>query len=313
MKLLGALSSCTVALVGFLASCQQQQAVNAFSVVLQQQQTNNKLKTVPSIRGNSALHMTTNRRDFLAQQSTAVVAAAIAGASTAVVVFPTTTASAATSGASKVNAKLAAYGLPPVAPVPDGFSSLLEIYGKGKNRTPLLVTFNHPLSWVVTLPSNTVNGEDGTVQAGDYGKGDTATLFVDSNGSYTGDITKAPKEVFESVLKKSIGQRGDNMYQNFKITKLEPGTGTNYYGDQTYMTCDFKYQLLTGAGFEVDRKGVASVTNQGKNTIEVLWAASTAARFKKTEKTLRDIVSSFRCYADGINMSSELVTFDEAI
>jgi len=40
------------------------------------------------------------------------------------------------------------------------------------------VQFNYPLSWVVTLPSNDVNGEDGTVQAGDYGKGDTATFYV---------------------------------------------------------------------------------------------------------------------------------------
>jgi hypothetical protein len=208
------------------------------------------------------------------------------------------------SGINKVNAKLKGFGLPPVASVPDGFQPLLEIYGKGKNRTPLLVTFNHPLSWVVTLPSQSVNGEDGTVQAGDYGKGDTATLFVYNEPGNVGDITKAPKELIENALKRSIGQKGDNMYQNFKVTKIEPGTGS-YYGDQTYVTVDFKYQLLTGAGFEVDRKGVASITSQG-NAVQVLWAASTSARYKKTESTLRDIVSSFRCYAEGINFSDEL-------
>ena len=37
---------------------------------------------------------------------------------------------------------------------------------------------NHPITWVVTTPSNDVNGEDGTIQAGEYAKGDTATLFV---------------------------------------------------------------------------------------------------------------------------------------
>ena len=37
---------------------------------------------------------------------------------------------------------------------------------------------NHPVTWVVTLPSNDVNGEDGTIQAGEYAKGDTATFFV---------------------------------------------------------------------------------------------------------------------------------------
>lgn len=40
---------------------------------------------------------------------------------------------------------------------------------------------NHPITWVVTLPSNDVNGEDGTIQAGEYAKGDTATFFVYSD------------------------------------------------------------------------------------------------------------------------------------
>jgi hypothetical protein len=65
--------------------------------------------------------------------------------------------------------------------VPDGFSPLAEIWGRGKNRDALLVTFVHPLDWIVTLPSQDVNGEDGTIQAGEYGKGDTATFFVYSD------------------------------------------------------------------------------------------------------------------------------------
>ncbi len=40
----------------------------------------------------------------------------------------------------------------------------------------------HPVDWVVTLPSQDVNGEDGTIQAGEYGKGDTATFYVYSEG-----------------------------------------------------------------------------------------------------------------------------------
>jgi hypothetical protein len=70
------------------------------------------------------------------------------------------------------------YGLPVVGNVPGGFSPLLELYGKGKNRFPLLVQFNHPVTWVVTTPMNDLNGEGGTVQAGEYAKGDTATFFV---------------------------------------------------------------------------------------------------------------------------------------
>ena len=33
-------------------------------------------------------------------------------------------------------------------------------------------------------------------------------------------------------------------------------------------------------------------------------------RFKKTETTLRDIVSSFRCYGDGVNFSAEIAKND---
>lgn len=211
----------------------------------------------------------------------------------------------AVSGVSKVDAKLKGYGLPPLGPVPDGFSPLLQIYGKGKNRFPILVSFSHPITWVVQTPSNDVNGEDGTVQAGDYGKGDVATFFVYSDPGHVEDIASQPKELFEKSLMRSIGQKGDNMYQNFKVTKVVPVIKAG----QTYMMVDFKYQLLTGAGFEVDRIGVASITSEGP-AVEVLWAASTSARFKKTESSLRNVVDSFRCYTEGINMSSELMQYD---
>jgi hypothetical protein len=81
-------------------------------------------------------------------------------------------------GLSKVNAKLTAYGLPTITQLPDGFVPLLEVYGQGKNRDAVLVQFSHPIDWVVTRPSQDVNGEDGTVQAGEYAKGDTATFYV---------------------------------------------------------------------------------------------------------------------------------------
>lgn len=70
------------------------------------------------------------------------------------------------------------FGLPGLANVPNGYSAIAEIYGKGANRSPLLVAFGFPIDWVVTLPSQDVNGEDGTIQAGEYAKGDTATFFV---------------------------------------------------------------------------------------------------------------------------------------
>lgn len=92
------------------------------------------------------------------------------------------------------------------------------------------------------------------------------------------------------------------MYQDFKILKVEPVTADG----ANYVLVDFKYTLLTGAGFEVERKGVASVTSAGDG-VQLLWAASIAARFKnKTEGQLRAITQSFRCYADGLNFSADL-------
>lgn len=213
----------------------------------------------------------------------------------------------AVTGTGKVNAKLKGFGLPPVSDVQGGFSPLLEVYGKGRNRFPILVQFNYPLSWVVTVPSNDVNGEDGTVQAGEYAKGDTATFFVYEEPGNIKNIANEPKSFFEKAVIKAISQKGDNMYQSFKLTKTEPVT----HGDQQYVLVDFKYELLTGAGFTVDRRGVASVTSQGK-AVEVLWCATISQRYKKVEDTLRYIAGSFRCYTDGLNLSDELYTgYDE--
>jgi len=198
----------------------------------------------------------------------------------------------------KVNAKLVQYGVPIIDKVPDGFSPLAEVWGRGKNRDPLLVSFCHPVDWVVTLPSQDVNGEDGTIQAGEYAKGDTATFYVYTEAGKVENIAEQPKELFQNALIKSISQKGNNVYQNFKVTKLTPKT----VNGQDFMICDFKYELLTGAGFEVDRIGVASVTSVG-SAVEVLWTASTRQRFKKTEQQLRTIADSFRVYSDGLGSS----------
>lgn len=209
-------------------------------------------------------------------------------------------------GIKKVNAKLASYGLPTIASVPDGFTPLAEVWGRGKNRDPLMISFNHPSDWVVTLPSQDMNGEDGTIQAGEYAKGDTATLFVYQDEGKINNINEQPKSFFEKVLIKSISQKGNNVYQNFKVTKIVPKSENG----QDYMVCDFKYELLTGAGFEVDRVGVASVTSTG-NYAEVLWTASTRQRYKKTEQALRNIADSFRCYSDGLSMTKIEYDVDE--
>mmetsp|Transcript_9440 Transcript_9440/g.17168 ORF Transcript_9440/g.17168 Transcript_9440/m.17168 type:complete len:283 (+) Transcript_9440:27-875(+) len=195
-----------------------------------------------------------------------------------------------------VNSQLAAYGLPQISSVPDGFSPLLELYGTGQNRDTLLVEFLHPSDWIVVKPNNDVNGEDGTIQAGEYAKGDTATFFVWDTGKKK--IEDQDKDFFASAIKKAISQKGDNVYQDFKIINTE----LQQHEAQTYVIVDFKYVLLTGAGFEVERRGVASVTSEG-NGVQVLWAATISARFKKTKEQLRVCAESFRVYADGIKVN----------
>jgi len=248
----------------------------------------------------SAMKMSANqvdsRRAFLnnvAATTTAVVASG----------FVTPSPALAVGGQKKVDAKLKGYGLP-AAIIPNGLTPLCYVYGKGANRFPILVTFSHPFDWVVTTPSNDVNGEDGTIQAGEYGTGDTATFYVDIEAGSVENIESKDKEFFSKSVIRAISQKGDNMYQNFKITNVEEGQSG--FGGQKYMIVDFKYELLTGAGFEVDRRGVASITSQGK-AVEVLWCASTRQRYKKLEQTLRNIASSFRCYTDGLNFSEELI------
>jgi len=231
-----------------------------------------------------------SRRSFL---SKVVGSAAIGGIS----LTQLEPANALGGGLNKVNAKLRGFGLTEIGELPNGFSALAEIWGKGKNRDPLLVEFIHPFDWVVTLPSQDMNGEDGTIQAGEYAKGDTATFFFYDDEGKVENISEKPKEFFQKSVVKAISQKGANVYQNFKVTKIVPKKEDG----QDYMIVDFKYELLTGAGFEVDRVGVASVTSVGKG-VDVLWCASTRQRFKKTETALREIAESFRCYSDGLEL-----------
>lgn len=240
-----------------------------------------------------------DRRSFLSK---------VAVAATGLTFLPTQSALAAFGNSlKKVNDQLAGYGLPQMAKAPSGFSPLLELYGKGRNRTPYLVQFLYPSDWVVQLPNIDVNGEEGTVQAGQYSAGDTATFYLLKDEKVE-DITTQTKDFYQTAVIKAISQKGNNVYQNFKVIKTEPGT-VGEYKDQKYMIVDFKYDLLTGAGFEVERRGVASITNTG-DTVQVLWSASTRTRFKKTETQLRTIVSSFRCYSDGLSLAKQSAAKD---
>lgn len=202
---------------------------------------------------------------------------------------------------SKANTVLSEYGLPPILSVPDGFSPLVEVYGKASGadrrgtRDPLLVQFVYPSLWIVTRPNVDKNGEAGTLSAGDYQKGDNAALYV-ANAPDNGKLDDQPDSFFADTCEGALRQKGDNQYQTFKFVKRTKGpTGPN--GAQYYVA-EFKYELYTGAGFVVERHGLASITQVGKS-VQALVTATTAQRWKKLKGDLQTMVESFRVY-DGI-------------
>eukprot|EP00968_Pinguiococcus_pyrenoidosus_P001908 scaffold94_cov254-Pinguiococcus_pyrenoidosus.AAC.22 len=151
--------------------------------------------------------------------------------------------------------------------------------------------FDRPSLWVLVKPSVDVNGEDGTLSTGDYQKGDNAALFV-TGAPPNGAQSLSDKKFVSDVFAQAISQKSANIYENFKVTKVKPGVTDN---GADYFLVDFQYDLLTGAGFVVARKGVGAITAIGKGT-QAMVAATTEARYKKVEKDLRQVVESFRVY-----------------
>ena len=127
---------------------------------------------------------------------------------------------------SSIPSHLASYGLPPPPPLPKGFSQILKPYGRTPNRVTKLVQFagvSHstplhsvssigffcplthsllhaaPKSWVLIIPNQDANGEEGSIQAGNYGAGDTATFFNDDTNKekFTSSSLDNPKTYAE--------------------------------------------------------------------------------------------------------------------
>ncbi|KAJ1455654.1 hypothetical protein M885DRAFT_519338 [Pelagophyceae sp. CCMP2097] len=225
------------------------------------------------------------RRDFLG-----------AGAAAACLPFLVAAAPANAASLNKVEKALSGLGLPALGELPGGFNALLETYSQGRGNKPLLVRFAFPSSWLVVKPSVNTNGESGTISAGDYGKADSASLFVSPE---VGELTS--REFLNKVVVAGISQRGDNQYQSFKLGKVTPG-------EKGYTLVEYKYELLTGAGFVIERTGVASVTSVGTGS-QALITVTTSTRWKKLEDTLKAVANSFRVYettAEAVNtISSE--------
>jgi len=196
---------------------------------------------------------------------------------------------------SKANRLLVSLGFAPL-PNTKGYTQLAEFVGKAgaanidgqktrgfKLDSPLLVAFNYPGTWVTALPTVSTNGESGTVSAGNYIKGDSATFVAVPVSSK--DAASVPKAVLaESVVTSATG----DVYQDVKVSKVVPG-------ENGYVTWEYTYTLLTRAGFEVDRKGVAAGTIVN-GQLCALITATVSQRWKSEGDKLRELCSSFRVY-----------------
>ena len=195
----------------------------------------------------------------------------------------------------EANAKLAAYGLPPILFVPPGFTPLVSEFGRGNIReamtNPIIVQFSHPGLWIESLTTVNTNGEAGTVSANDYIKGDSAFFF--NQPMKAGEtLSEASKELVTNFIKKSLSQKGDPL-ETFKVVALKKGpVGAD---GQPYYIADIAYTLNTEAGFLIGRKGVVSLTNVGP-FMQALICVATDKRYKNNEGDLRDIANSFRIY-----------------
>lgn len=192
----------------------------------------------------------------------------------------------------KLNKQLDVLGLPRVDSIPDGFKPCLSAVNQEQS---LLVQFNYPQNWLVVKPNTDSNREAGTVSAGDYGKGDSAALFVS-------DLRpSSDKAYYDKLLSAACTQKGANQIQNFKIKKIAPGPPG--------AVVDFEYELITGSGFIVERRGVAGVSAvAGKS--QALLAITTTTRFKKLGPALRTTAESFRAFEKVATVKTETYNVD---
>lgn len=191
--------------------------------------------------------------------------------------------------------QMANFGLPAPSSIPDGLSPVLEFYGKAvPGQVPLLVTFFSPSTWILQRPSIDKNGEDGTISTGDYGKGDSASLFVAPPLKEGESLTAMDKQYFADLVFAGSTQKGVNLLQNFKLIKFSVAEDST--DEQPAVNVEYSYDLLTGAGFEVSRRGVGRVTSVGGKSTQALLVQTTSNRWKKLEPTLRNVAKSFKVY-----------------
>lgn len=200
----------------------------------------------------------------------------------------------------EARASLKNYGVPDLLPedtnkkLPDGWRVIVEPIGLAKDASygrfdlgsePLVVEFYVPSGWIVSRPNYDFNGSAGTVQANDYGKGDAATLYVDTKPKVP--LTEMKKKDYLRELKKAITQKGAGSIDDIIVRKMT---------DQgNYKVVQFDWEIYTGAGLLISRCGWASFCQVGdQGNMQIFWSGVTSNRWNKMNSELQTIINSFR-------------------
>lgn len=223
-----------------------------------------------------------------------------AGAGVSAVVSAAAPMSAEAKSMEEAQQALVSLGVPQLAPTqsaPGGWKFVVEPFGLasdanfGKQKMgnePKAVTFICPNLWVISRPTIDFNGSAGTIGANDYGKGDSATLFVDTEFKGTLDEMKKPQ--FKEEMLKALTLKGKGFIENFKVEKVREGTAPGY------RIAEYSYEIESEAGFQINRDGMAAFSQAGEDgSLQIFWTGVVTPRYSKDmQNTLNQIVSSFR-------------------
>lgn len=222
----------------------------------------------------------------------------LGGLGAGIATTPLAPAPAAAKSLEEAAAQLATYGVPQIAPKeypPGGWKIIVEPiglvndaeYGRFKlGSEPQVVTFCVPPLWIVSTPNIDFNGAAGTVQANDYGKGDSATLYVDTK--FKGKLDEMEKKDYLVEMKKALTMKGKGFIEALKIQKVKDGS-------PGYKIIEYDYEIESAAGFQINRNGIAAFAQSGDSgNLQIFWTGVVTPRWSDMEKTLYNIATSFR-------------------
>jgi len=189
------------------------------------------------------------------------------------------------------------FGLGDLMPkeVPGGWKVIVEPVGLAadsevsKNKLgaePMVCTFVVPPLWIVNTPNIDFNGAAGTLQANDYNKGDSATLYVDTK--FTGNLNELTKNLAQAEVKKALTMKGKGFIEALKVRKVRDGS-------PGYKIIEYDYEIESGAGFTINRNGIAAFTQVGKaGNLQILWCGTLTSRYGQMKDSMNNIINSFR-------------------